>query len=84
MLRPLCARWSGTHAHSEHTRQELICALHTSQEQVRALIVRVRNYINVCTERSSFKTCSAYPGTDAYLERTCQELMCSLNVLARN
>ncbi len=76
MLRPLCARWaygSGTHAHAERARQELM----------RALSIRVRNWCvhwayasgtNACTERSPFKTCWAY---------THKELMRTLSIRVR-
>ena len=83
MLRPLCVCWayaSGTYAHAERARQELM----------RALSIRVRNWCvhwayasgtNTCTERSPFKTCWAYAsGTDAYPEHTHQELMRMLSI----
>ena len=83
MLRPLCVCWayaSGTYAHAQRARQELM----------RALSIRVRNWCvhwayasgtNTCTERSPFKTCWAYAsGTDAYPEHTHQELMHMLSI----
>jgi hypothetical protein len=75
---------SGTDANAEHTHQELM----------RALSIRVRKWCvhwvyasgtYACTERSPFRTCWAYPsGTDAYPERTHQELVGSLSIHARN
>ncbi len=87
MLRPLCACWAygtGTYAHAESARKELM----------HALSIRVRNWCvhwayasgtKTCTERSPFKTCWTYASeTDAYFEHTGQELMRALSIRVRN